>query len=54
MLLRDWRWPAETSGGARVAVLSAARSAFYPDLDDSVRQAIARGPSTSAASPRSR
>ena len=43
-LLRDWRWPAEMSGGARVAVLSAARSAFYPDLDDDVRQTIAEGP----------
>ena len=44
MLLRSSRWPAEMSGGARVAVLSAARSAFYPDLDDDVRQAIAQGP----------
>jgi signal transduction histidine kinase/ActR/RegA family two-component response regulator len=43
-LLRSFRWPAELSGGARVAVLSGARSAFYPDLDDDVRQAIARGP----------
>ena len=43
-LLQDWRWPAEVSGGARVTVLSAARSAFYPDLDDDVRRVIARGP----------
>ena len=43
-LLRDWRWPAEVSGSARVTVLSAARSAFYPDLDEDVRRGIARGP----------
>jgi signal transduction histidine kinase/ActR/RegA family two-component response regulator len=43
-LLHDWRWPAEVSGGARVTALSAARSAFYPDLDQEVRRVIARGP----------
>ncbi|MFS8069839.1 MAG: GAF domain-containing protein, partial [Byssovorax sp.] len=43
-LLRDWRWPAEVSGSARVTALSAARAAFYPALDEEVRRGIAHGP----------
>jgi signal transduction histidine kinase/ActR/RegA family two-component response regulator len=43
LLLAALRWPTETLGGARVSAL-AASTTFFPDVDDHVRDAFARGP----------
>jgi len=43
-LLSAFRWPAEMLGGARVRALAASRTAYYPEIDDDVRGALARGP----------
>ena len=43
-LLGAWRWPAEMTGSARVRALAEARATYYPEIDDEVRGALARGP----------
>ncbi len=42
MLLGAWRSPAEMPGSARA--LADSRAAYYPEIDDDVRGALARGP----------